>query len=537
MTKYLFSSLLIMLVFIQACQSPKSIDEVLATVEGDSLKSHIAFLADDKLKGRLPGTPEYSMAVDYIIDQYQKLGLSTGGIDNTYLQEVPIRRGKIDESSSMMAFMVDNTPTDLVMGEDYIFLADLNATENQAEGGLVFMGYGIEAPDLMQNDYKDTDVNGKIIVVVGGAPDNFEASERAHFSNYGTKFETAIKHGAIGMLIVNKGQTTGFENVANRYRTRGNTGVIGPDGECYGRRVFGPEMKMVGFMNWNSVDKLFGVSGDELWERYEEFVGIEIEGSTVRVATKTIFEEFSSPNVIGIWEGKNKDEFVVHSAHLDHVGIGRAVAGDSIYNGAHDNASGCASLLEIARLYTKLDERPERSIAFVMVTAEEMGLLGSDYFTRFPTMPVEGIVANVNTDMPTLIAPLLSIEPLGAEHSSIMNNVKEAAEILDLEIMPDHMPEQVRFVRSDQYNFIRRGIPALHVKYGLKSLDSLSDLSEVINDYTANVYHKPSDELNDLFDFEAGEVYVRLNFLISYSIAQDPTRPKWNDDDFFQPKN
>lgn len=509
-------------------ETTASLDDVLATVDGEIIKFHIAYLADDKLKGRLPGTPEYDLAVEYVTQQYTDLGLLPAGTDGSFLQEVTIRKGLLDEANSALSLV--GSTAELVQGEDYYFLANLNDESSVVDGEVVFVGYGIEAQNLSHNDYEGKDVTGKIVLMIAGAPDNFESSARAHFANYGTKFETAMKNGAVGILMSSEGAGANFNRVVSRFRDRGNTGVVGDDGETFGRRVFGPEIKFMAFLNWDSWDKLFGKSADEIWSAYGEK---EPAKPKLMATTKTTYKQITSPNIIAKLPGKNENEYIVHSAHLDHVGIGRPIDGDSIYNGAHDNASGVASLIEIARLYTKLPEKPNRSILFVMVTAEEMGLLGSDYFTRYPTVDINAIVANVNTDMPTLIAPLLSIEPLGAEHSSLMGNVEEAAAKLDLEIMPDHMPEQVRFVRSDQYNFIRQGIPALHVKYGLKSLDSLNDLSEKINDYTANVYHKPSDELNELFDFEAAEVYVKLNFLISYSISESPERPKWNEGDFF----
>ena len=530
-TKTLFFFLIVAL----GCSTPPSnptMEELLATVDGDSIKAHIAYLADDRLKGRLPGTPEYGIAVDYVIDQYEQLGLSPGGDNGTYLQQVMIRKAIIDESNSSMTIENQN---ELVQGEDYVFLGDLNADSNNVKAETVFVGYGIKAPMLSHDDYEGKDVTGKIVVIITGAPKAFPSTELAHFANYGTKFETAVRNGAVGVILTTPGASAArFTTTVNRFRERGNTGIVSPEGESYGRRVFEPSLKFAALMNWSSMDKIIGTNTDENWANYQEGLDFSFNSSILSVTTVSVHTDFTSPNVIGVLKGSDLgDEYVVHSAHLDHVGIGKPVANDSIYNGAHDNASGVASLLEIARLYQKMGPKPRRSIMFVMVTAEEMGLLGSDYFTRYPTVDIKNIVANVNTDMPTLIAPLLSIEPLGAEHSSLMENVEGAADILDLEIMPDHMPEQVRFVRSDQYNFIRQGIPALHVKYGLKSIDSLTDLSGVINDYTKNVYHKPSDELNDLFDFEAGEVYVRLNFLISYSVANQDARPTWNEGDFF----
>jgi Zn-dependent M28 family amino/carboxypeptidase len=248
------------------------------------------------------------------------------------------------------------------------------------------------------------------------------------------------------------------------------------------------------------------------------------------------FTEFESENVIGMIAGtdpKLKNEYVVHSAHLDHVGIGRVVDGDSIYNGAHDNASGVAALLEIARIYTKGNVKPKRSILIVMVTAEEMGLVGSSYFASYPTVPKSAIVANVNTDMPTVIAPLLSIVPLGAEHSSIMENVKFAADYLDLEVEADPEPEQNRFVRSDQYSFVVNGIPALHIKYGNKTDIPGFDMDGFIKTWRAKYYHQSADGMDGIFDFAAAKTYVQLNFLISYSVANTSARPTWNPGDLF----
>ena len=254
------------------------------------------------------------------------------------------------------------------------------------------------------------------------------------------------------------------------------------------------------------------------------------------VSYKNSFEDIEGYNIIGKIDGtdkKLKNEYVVHSAHLDHLGIGRPVNGDSIYNGAHDNASGVASLLEIARLYKLKGIAPKRSILIVMVTSEEAGLVGSHYFASNPTVPVTSIVANVNTDMPTLIAPLLSIVPLGAEHSSLMKNVQFAASYLKLVIEPDPEPSENRFVRSDQYSFVMQGIPALNIKYGNKTNVPGFDLGAFIKNWRAEYYHQPADGTDGIFYYPAAITYVQLNFLVSYSVAQTIKRPAWNPGDLF----
>jgi len=223
---------------------------------------------------------------------------------------------------------------------------------------------------------------------------------------------------------------------------------------------------------------------------------------------------------------------VIHTAHLDHLGVGKPIRNDSIYNGAHDNASGTACALEIAGLYKQV--KTKRSILIAIVTGEEMGLVGSRFLVANPPVPKGSIVADINTDMPTLIAPMLSIEPLGAKHSTLINQVNVAAKYLNLEVQEDHMPDQVRFVRSDQYSFIRMGIPALHVKFGLKTSNPAFNLRKHIDVWTETHYHKPSDEFRDAsFNFASAATYVKLNFLIGYQVANSSQRPAWVKGDFF----
>lgn len=505
-----------------------STDDALAVVNGDTIRSHIVYLADDRLQGRLPGTPGYEAAVDYVTARYRQYGLEPAGDNGTYLQSVTIRKGLIDESESSLYVVDGQSKTKLEPGTQYGFLPDLNSARSEVTAPLVFVGYGVERQD--RSDYAGVDARGKIVIVIAGAPDSLPATEFAHFSNFATKFETAIRHGAAGMVL-----TTPHGSPRRPRSRRDNSGIVSPSGEAYGRTVFGPSLKFAAFVVWPSMKGLFGMEPDSMWADYKKNPAPRELSVQLSAKTKTDYTTLTAANVVGRLRGSDEalqDEHVVYTAHLDHVGVGEPVDGDSIYNGAHDNASGVACVLEIARIYAQTKERPRRSILFVMLTAEEMGLLGSEFFTRFPTVPAENMVANVNMDMPTLIAPLLSIEPLGAEHSDLMNNVRAAASRLDLDIMPDHMPEQVRFIRSDQYNFVRRGIPALHVKYGLKSADTL-DLASRIKTFIQNVYHKPSDELNDSFDFKAAEIYVRLNFLIGHSVAEQDQRPSWNEGDIF----
>ncbi len=259
---------------------------------------------------------------------------------------------------------------------------------------------------------------------------------------------------------------------------------------------------------------------------------------TARVSldTRTRHRQVDSWNVVARLEGSDPElraEHVVYVGHVDHFGVGVSVDGDDIYNGAHDNASGTSIVLEIARAYTSLPVRPRRSIIFLIATAEEWGLLGSDYFVRNPTVAKSSIVANFSLDMPFLFHPLLDIVPYGAEHSSLGESVRVAAEHLGLGIGPDPIPEQVLFIRSDHFSFIRQGIPALFIKSGFETGDPALDGSAINSAYRQNVYHTPFDEVDQDFDFEAGADHARVNFLTGYLVAQTTARPTWNEGDFF----
>jgi hypothetical protein len=518
----------------------KDIKKAMDRIDTNTIRAHIAYLADDKLKGRLPGTEGYQMAVDYVIDQYKKIGLAPGGDNGGYTQKVLIRKSIVENSSAVAVLRDKSGNTDSLM-----FLKDFAPAphplnqKTSADGQLVFAGYGVEIPGGY-SDYAGIDVKGKIVVLVAGAPDGLHSTVTAHFSNGGNKMTVAFEKGAVGVIMYNPQNRP----PANANPTlQSNTTINAEKTMVFGRGFTG-NLKVVVNAGNMLIRRLFMNSGKNLQQVLTDIKKGKASsfdfGYSLSVSYTTTHTDIESYNVVGLIPGIDKvlrNEYVVHSAHLDHVGIGRAVEGDSIYNGAHDNASGVSSLLEIARVYKSSGAKPKRSILIVMVTGEEMGLLGSSYFAANPTVPKASIVADVNTDMPTVIAPLLSVVPLGAEHSSLMNNVKFAAGYLGLEVENDPEPTENRFVRSDQYSFVMNGIPALHIKYGTKTNIPGFDLTAFVKQWRAKYYHQAADGLEGgIFNFTAAKTYVQLNFLISYSIAQTTERPKWNDGDLFAKK-
>ena len=520
----------------QQVKISKNIQQAMNRIDTNTIRSHIAYLADDKLKGRLPGTEGYQLAVDYVVEQYKKMGVAPGADNGGYTQKLIIRRSLLN-NKSVVAVLKDQQGNidSLNFAVDYSAVPHPMLTNAAAEGQLVFAGYGVEIPG-QYSDYTGIDVKGKIVVLIAGAPDGLISTITAHFSNAGNKINTAFAKGAVGAVIINLA-TRPSGNAAAVIQS--NVALNPAKTAAFGRAFIG-NLNLVLNGGKSLLSRLFMHSGKNMEQVLADIKNGKASSFvlpySITAAYKTTHTDFESYNVVGFIPGSDKvlkNEYVVHSAHLDHVGIGRVVNGDSIYNGAHDNASGVASLLEIARIYKSSGAKPKRSILIVMVTGEEMGLIGSSYFAANPTVPKSSIVADVNTDMPTVIAPLLSVVPLGAEHSSIMNNVQFAANHLGLDVEKDPEPTENRFVRSDQYSFVMNGIPALHIKYGNKTNIPGFDMVAFVKQWRAKYYHQSADGLDGIFNFTAAKTYVQLNFLISYSIAQTTQRPTWNTGDLF----
>ncbi|GAB3839681.1 M20/M25/M40 family metallo-hydrolase [Hymenobacter jeollabukensis] len=523
----------------QSLDLDKSVAAALKKVKADDVKAHIQYLADDKLRGRQPGTEGYQMAVDYVTKQLQSFGVKPAGDDGSYVQKVRLRRAFVQPEPLLALIEDKKVPTPLRPGEDFVYYPNPEQPKVFQETPLVFAGYGISAPELKYDDYQGLDVQGKIVLVVRGAPKSFPSTIAAASQDLLMIMQNAARHGAVGVLVASTNPKGQLPNLK-----RGAYSVLDAKGKVAASRSYVPGvgLRLVGATTAATLQRLFASAQADTGKVLSTLRGGKPASLPLRTVARVDFgntyKDIESYNVVGQLPGSDKvlsKEYVVHSAHLDHLGVAAAVKGDSIYNGAHDNASGVASVLEIARLYSQLKDkqRPKRSVLFVLQTGEELGLLGSAYFAANPTVPKSKIVADVNTDMPTIIAPLLSVVPLGAQHSSLMEPVQRAAKYLDLSVENDPEPEQNRFIRSDQYSFVMQGIPALHIKYGNKTADGKNNLSELVQKWRADTYHKPQDDINGLFDFDAGVKYVQLNFLIGYQVANDPQRPTWNKGDFF----
>jgi hypothetical protein len=520
---------------------PKRVAKALTKVKPADIKAHIQYLADDRLLGRKPGTPGYQMAVDYVTGQLKSFGVQPAAEDGGFTQRVRLRRATVRPGATVTYQAVGSGSAALAPSEVHLYPHPEQPEARVAPTELAFAGYGISAPDQGYDDYQGLDVKGKIVVIVRGAPRSFPSTVAAASQDQTLLVKTAAQRGAIAVLFASP-KPAPAAAAAALARPLSTTSVLGADGKVAAARGFisGSGIMMTGTLSAAGLQALLRNSSSDTAQvfgslRQGKPAPVALRG-TLGATWQSAYQDFESYNVVGKIVGsdaKLRDEYVVHSAHLDHLGVSTPVQGDSIYNGAHDNASGVASVLEIARLYSQLKEKPKRSILFVLQTGEELGLLGSAYFAARPTVPKSAIVADVNTDMPTIIAPLLSVVPLGAQHSSLSQPVAEASQYLGLTVEDDPEPEQNRFIRSDQYSFVAQGIPALHIKYGNRTPDGKNNLSEQVQKWRAVTYHKPQDDINGTFDFTAGQKYVQLNFLIGYLVAQNPQRPTWNPGDFF----
>ncbi|WP_201979770.1 M28 family peptidase [Hymenobacter rubidus] len=516
---------------------PKPVTVALEQVKPADIKAHIAYLADDRLQGRKAGTPGYQLAVDYVSQQFKSLGVQPAGEGGTYLQKVRLRRAFLRPGAAFVARDAQGAALPLTAGADYVLYPSPELpTTRVTNAPLAFAGFGISAPELGYDDYAGLDVKGKVVLIVRGAPRTFGSTVASASQDLAGLLKAAISHGAVGLLVASTHPAPPASVKAGTYS------VLGANGKVAVSRTFaiGSQQQFYAAVSAATLQRLLQTSA---LDTTAVFAAIRsgkpasaVLKTTITANAESTYQDFESYNVVGKFTGSDarlRDEYVVHSAHLDHLGITAPVKGDSINNGAHDNASGVSCVLEIAKVYSKLKEKPKRSMLFVFMTGEELGLLGSSAFAANPPVPKAKIVADINMDMPTLIAPLLSVVALGAPHSTLIEPVKRACAYMAIDLENDPEPEQNRFIRSDQYSFVTAGIPALHIKYGNKTADGKNNLSEDVQKWRAVTYHKPQDDINGRFDFEAGRKYVQLCFLIGYQVAQDTARPTWNKGDFF----
>lgn len=514
---------------------PPAVKAAAGRIDARRLETDVRFLADDRLEGRGTGTRGYDLAARYVAARMESLGLAPAGTAG-YLQPVPFRRADLVPSECSFSLVRGGTETPLMFEDDFVMSGDFLREKWTTEAPLVFVGYGVSAPEMGHDDYAGLDVRGKVVVLLRGAPPRFGHNERAYYSNSVVKEEAAAAHGAVGMIHGSRPDDERREPWARVVRGTKLPGYRWTDAGGApvntfalletAARLSAKGLEAVFMTSPTRLDQAFAAADSSRPQAFDLAVGIKIRRVT-RHANVT------SPNVVGLLRGSDPrlvNECVVISAHLDHLGISTPVNGDSINNGAYDNASGIAMMLEAARAFTSLGTKPKRSILFLAATGEEKGLQGSDYFARRAAPLGLTVVGNVNLDMVLTLTPLSHVVGFGAEHSSLGPILEQAARLSGITVIPDPIPAEVVFIRSDQFSFVKQGIPSI---FPTSAGDGTPRSLELSNAWRTEHYHAPSDDMNQPFDWPSAARFTRLAFYTIWLAADGRVAPRWNDGDFF----
>ncbi|NVJ96768.1 MAG: M20/M25/M40 family metallo-hydrolase [Alphaproteobacteria bacterium] len=504
----------------------------------DRIKADVTFLADDTLKGRDTGSEGYRIAANYVAAEFARLGLKPMGNEGTYFQEVPFKTAELDQENSSMSVTVGDTVKELTLGDDYFMGGYVRNPNGDVSGDVVFVGYGVHAPELGHDDLEGLDLEGKVALAISGAPTSFQTEIRAHHGSTTTKKDELAKRGVVGTLFVSS-LSTEKRRPFSRYK--GYLGMKSFDwfredgAEDAGIAASAAISHEVAETLFEGAERSFVDVMTEAEEGAPK--GFALKTSTSMKKVSKLSDPFYSPNVLGVLEGSDpalKDEYVVMTAHLDHVGVSDHAKGeDKINNGALDNASGVSVMMEVARAYVRAGIKPRRSILFAAVAAEEKGLLGAEYFAKFPTVEKSKMVANVNVDMPVLLYDFSDIVAFGADRSTLGPVTSEAVAKIGVTLSPDPMPEEGIFTRSDHYRFVQQGIPSVFLVTGWGPTADGEDGGAIFREFLGKTYHRPHDDLSQDIDYAAGAKFAYVNWLILNEVANATRRPSWNDGDFF----
>ena len=498
--------------------------------DGKSWWTHVKVIASDEMEGRDTGSLGLRKAQAYIVEELKESGIQPAGSEGFY-QPIEFISRQLDESRSSMALVRKGKVEPLVFGGD----ANLNKPVDplpHVDAPLIFAGYGLRIPEMNYDDFAGIDAKGKVLVVFSGSPSEVPGPLASHYQSMAERAKVLKAVGAIGYVTIPN--PAAMDIPWERIKVSRHNASMGFVEEALNDSA---AIRLSIYFNPASAQKLFDGTG----HKFEEIAALGKErkllphfplNANIRITQAVAMKPVESANVIGKLQGSDltlKNEYVVLSAHTDHLGIGTPINGDRIYNGAMDNGSGTAVLLDMAAALSKL--KPKRSVLFVFVTGEEKGLLGSLYFTAHPTVPVRSMVGNINIDMFQPIIPLKLLTIYGLAESDLGDLAADAAKKEGVEPQADPEPLRNLFIRSDQYNFIKIGIPALAMKVGAKPG---TPEAETQQKWLHERYHAPSDDLNQPVDLEAAGKFEDIVRDLTIEIANDGKRPEWKANSFFR---
>lgn len=535
---------LLVAMIVCGCEPPSSPTNDAATSASDSItgrkiRDHIEVLAADNMQGREAGTSGHRQAAEYVASRFEKIGLEPLGDGGTYFQDIVFLETRALSDSVSMTLHRSGLDATLQDSQDFARSGGYGHAEETITAPLAFVGFGIQAPEYGHDDFAGIDVAGKILVVFTGAPPQFANDERAFYSSGVGKQALAVELGAVGIVTI---VTPADQERLTWPRILGsawNSSMrwLEPDGtphEGY------PQLAGNAILSQSGAEKLFELAERDLDALFEHHTsgrigsfGLDI---SVTLSRQSVQQRASSPNVLGLLPGSDhalRNEYILFTAHLDHLGIRTGDDGDNIYNGAYDNAAGVATMLEVAEALASSSPSPRRSIIFAAVTAEEKGLRGSDFLAHNPPVAIEDIIANINIDMPFLGHPIADVEGFGVEHSTLHDALMRATTEIGLTLTPDSRPELVRLIRSDQFSFVKQGVPGLNLKPGSRSSDPAIDGSELRTTFLREQYHGPNDDLDLPFSEQGAARFARMALALGLVVANDNEAPQWKDGDFF----
>lgn len=506
-----------------------------AQIRPEALRGHMEFLADDRLEGRESGTRGYDLAALYVASRFQEIGLQRAGVDG-YFQHVPLRVARLVPGSVALTVTGPRGERRFPAPEHVVMYPSVTETEQRIQAPAVFAGYGIVAPEYGRDDYAGLDVRGKHVVLLGGPPPGFPDEVAAHLGATDEQRARAAARGAVGVLLV---YTPDFEDRFPFARLADV--VLQPTLDWVdSSRVETDGTRVGALVHPVAAAELFQGAPRSLDEVMREAQTRAPDGFplavTVTLERRATHQQLTSANVAGLLPGADprlSDEIIAVVGHLDHVGIGTPQDGDSIYNGALDNASGIAMMLEIARALHPAGARPARSVLFVALTAEEKGLVGSDYFARHPTVAPGRIVGVINLDGAMPFYDFTDVIGFGAESSTLGRALERAAASMGLSVSPDPAPQVTFFTRSDHYSFVRQGVPALFPQMGLGAKPGWESGHALAQRFDTEHLHQPTDQLSLPIDYTVLARYTELLRRLTVDVADAPERPLWYEGDFF----
>ena len=517
------------------------VDDAAASITANDLMRHIRALASDEFEGRAPGTRGEQLTVAYLTDQFTRLGLKPGNPDGTYIQGVPLVGSTA--SDVQVSYRVGEKRTDLAFpGEAVVWTKRFVPEVNVADSDLVFVGYGIVAPEYGWDDYKGVDVGGKTIVMLINDPpvpdpsdpsklDDkvFKGPAMTYYGRWTYKYEIAAKQRATAAIIVHETEPAGYPwLVVLSSNSRENFDLKAADKNM-------TRVAIEGWITLGRAEQLFAAAGQDFNRLKQaaarrDFRPVTL-GATASFRFSNTLRDVASRNVIARLDGADprlRNEYVVYTAHWDHLGRNTSLNGDQIFNGARDNASGTATVLELAKAFTKLKTPPKRTVLFLSVTAEEKGLLGSKYYAEHPLYPLTRTLADFNIDSANVWGRTSDVNVIGIGQSTLEDLLRGVAAAQGRLLTPDTEPEKGRYYRSDHFEFAKVGVPGLYLQSGVQFTGKPEDFGRrKIDDYTANDYHKVSDEIKSDWDLSGAAEDARLLFEVGLKVANGEDYPKW----------